>query len=145
MVFCFTVGALCLGLFEIWRFSVQRIYSGFKVIHRYFRLHLGTYMVVTHTLLTNLTLICRICWVVLFTNCIKHMNGFHSFQVNCDGCHMWDRKCSLFPEHLISHPLGSSWYRQSWDNVYGLMPGLFAWVNLTALSRTYFITIITFR
>ena len=21
--------------------------------------------------------------------------------VNRDGCHMWDRKCSLFPEHLI--------------------------------------------
>ena len=30
-VFCFTVDTLCSGLFEI-RFSVQRNYSGFKVI-----------------------------------------------------------------------------------------------------------------
>ena len=30
--FCFTVDTLCSGLFEIWRFSVQMIYSGFKVI-----------------------------------------------------------------------------------------------------------------
>ena len=30
---------------------------------------------------------------------------------------------------------------QSWDYVYGLlMTRLFAWISLTALSRTYFIT-----
>ena len=28
----------------------------------------------------------------------------HLFFVNRDGCHMWGRKCSLFPEHLISLP-----------------------------------------
>ena len=65
---------------------------------------------------------------------------------------MWGRKCSLFPEHLISLPLGSSWFHpfviyihyiicQSKDYVYGLMitlaclPGLV----LTALSWTYII------
>ena len=27
------------------------------------------------------------------------------YIVKCDGCHMCDRKCSLFPEHLISSSL----------------------------------------
>ena len=31
--------------------------------------------------------------------------------VNRDGCHMWGRKCSLFPEHLISLHFGSSWFQ----------------------------------
>ena len=31
-VFCLTVNTLRSGWFKIWRFSVQRIYSGFKVI-----------------------------------------------------------------------------------------------------------------
>ena len=30
------------------------------------------------------------------------MTGFQLLGVNRDGCHMWDRKCSLFPDHLIS-------------------------------------------
>ena len=38
-----------------------------------------------------------------------HMTGFQLFWVNRDGCHMWGRNCSLFPEHLITLPLGSSW------------------------------------
>ena len=47
------------------------------------------------------------------------------------GIYMCGRKGSLFPEHLISHPLGSSWFHhslyihyrmcQSKDYVYGLM------------------------
>ena len=55
-------------------------------------------------------------------------------------------------EHLISLPLGSSWFHpfiiqiiyivyywicQFYDYVYLLMTGLFAWISLTALSRTY--------
>ena len=39
-----------------------------------------------------------------------HMTVFQLFCVNRDGCHMWGRKCSLFSEHLISLPLGSSWF-----------------------------------
>ena len=54
------------------------------------------------------------------------MTGFQLICVNRDGCHMWGRKCSLFPEHLISLPLGYG---------YGLMTGLFAWISLAALSR----------
>ena len=34
------------------------------------------------------------------------MTDFQFFCVNRDGCHMWGRKCSLFPEHMISLPLG---------------------------------------
>ena len=32
------------------------------------------------------------------------------WTLNRDGCHMWGMKCSLFPEHLISLPLRSSWF-----------------------------------
>ena len=41
----------------------------------------------------------------LFTNC-DILNYY--FCMNRDGCHICGRKCSLFPEHLISLPLGSS-------------------------------------
>ena len=34
------------------------------------------------------------------------MTGFQLFGENRDGCHMWGRKCSLFPEHIISLPFG---------------------------------------
>ena len=119
--FCFTVDTLCSGLFEIWRFSVQRIWYvmlGFfrnmkifcsenlfwfqsywsrDILHRNFRLLFGNSMVVIQTLFTNLTPLC-------------HMTGFQLFSVNRYGCHMWDRKCSLFLEHIISLPLGSSWF-----------------------------------
>ena len=56
---------------------------------------------------------------------------------------MWGRKCSLLPEHLIfSLPLLNL-------SVLGLClrindSGLFAWISLTALSRTYFIVYIIF-
>ena len=73
--------------------------------------------------------------------------------VNRDVCHMWGRQCSLFPEHLISLPLGSSWFTHSIYIPYILLnlsvlglclrinrSGLFAWISRTAfLSRMYFI------
>ena len=34
-------------------------------------------------------------------------------RMNPDRCHVWSRKCPLFPEHLISLPLGSSWLHPS--------------------------------
>ena len=89
-------------------------------------------------------------YVEWFVHQLWHMTGFQLFLVNRDGCHMWGRKCSLFPEHLVSLPLGRSWshpfitytlhnlsvYRQCLGiNDYGL----FAWISLTALSWTYFI------
>ena len=59
-----------------------------------------------------------------------------------DGCHMWGRKCSLFPEHLISLPFIIYTCRicQSKDYVYGLMT-LVCWPGLvlTALSWNYII------
>ena len=36
-----------------------------------------------------------------------YMTGFQIVGINRDGCHIWDRKWSLFPEHLILLPLGS--------------------------------------
>ena len=41
---------------------------------------------------------------------VTYVEGFQLFCVNPDGCHVWGRKFSLFPEHLISLPLGSSWF-----------------------------------
>ena len=48
-------------------------------------------------------------YVEWFVHYLWLMTGFPLLVVNRDGCYMWGRKCSLFPEHLISLPLGSSW------------------------------------
>ena len=58
-------------------------------------------------LFTNLTPLCHICW-----RAYSPTLTYDWFQliVNRDGCHMWGSKCSLFPEQLISLPLGSSWF-----------------------------------
>ena len=45
----------------------------------------------------------------LFTNCDIGLVSSY-LGVNRDGYHMWGRTCSLFPEHMISLPLGSSWF-----------------------------------
>ena len=72
-MFCFTVDALCSGLFEIWRFSVQMIYSGFKVIEAgIFFMEISDYFLEIVwsscrpllSLFTNLTSLCHICWMV---------------------------------------------------------------------------------
>ena len=85
----------------------------------------------------------------LFTNCDVWLVS--RYLVNRDGCHMWGRKCSLFPEthhftpfgefkvspiHYIYYVICQS---EDYMYVYGLMTGLFAWISLTALSGTYFI------
>ena len=63
--------------------------------------------------------------------------------VNRDGCHMWEKKCAIFPEHLISLPLESSWfhqfviYTQQNLSVLGLCLQINDWISLTALLRTY--------
>ena len=87
------------------------------------------------------------------------MTGFQLFGVNRDGCHMWGRKCSLFPEHLISLPLGvhdftpfgSSWFHSLWEFMISpihymyiiyywicqfqeYVYRLIAWISLTVLS-----------
>ena len=49
---------------------------------------------------TNLTFLCHICWKVCSPN-VTHV-CFPVMLVNRDGCHMWDRNCSRFPEHLLS-------------------------------------------
>ena len=71
------------------------------------------------------------------------MTGFRLFGINRDGCHMWGKKCSLVPEHLISLYIHYILLNLS---VLGLCSrindsGLFAWISLMALSRTYFINV----
>ena len=88
----------------------------------------------------------------LFTNCDTRLVSSY-LGVNRDWWHMWGRKCSLFPEHLISLPLGNSWFHRfiiyTLHNlsVLGLCVrindwfvclDLFAWISLTALSWTLF-------
>ena len=84
--------------------SVKRIYYSFNIIESH-KLQ-TTCTVVIHALFTNLTSLCRICWRVCSTN-VAHDQ---LLWVRGDGCHMWDRKYSLFPEHMNKLTLGSSWY-----------------------------------
>ena len=81
------------------------------------------------------------------------MISFRLFCLNHDGCHMWSRKCSLFPEHRSLLALGSSCFDSFaiyihyillnlpvlglclWNNDSGLL----AWISVAALSLTYFI------
>ena len=58
---------------------------------------------------TDLVHFC-VTYVEPFVHQLWHMTGFQLLWVNRDGCHMWGRKCSLFPEHLISLPVGNSWF-----------------------------------
>ena len=114
--FCFTVDTIFSGSLEIWQLSVQRILSGFKCIET------GIFFTRTSDWLQEIILssyrpctqiwhlrVTYVWYVELFVNRIWHMTGCQLF-VNHDGCHMWGRKCSLFPEHLISLHLGSSWF-----------------------------------
>ena len=97
-------------------------------------------MVVIQTLMfTYLTLLCHICWRVCLPTVTY--DWFPVICVNRDGCHMWGRKCSLFPEHLIPLPLGIWLYihyiiGQSKDCSLINYSGLF---TRTVLSWTYFI------
>ena len=39
------------------------------------------------------------------------MTGFQLFGVGREGCHMWGGRCSPFPEHMLSLPLGGgAWF-----------------------------------
>ena len=111
-------------------------------------------MVVIKTLLTKLTLLCHI-YVEGFDHQMWHMTGFQ-LKVNRDGYRMWGRKRSLFPEHLISLPLGCSWFHpfiiytshnlsvlrlRVRINDSSLFAWISLWISLTALSRTYFIAL----
>ena len=96
---------ICSGLFEIWRFSVQRIYSGFKVSEAGIFFTKTTFQKLygRHADLVNKC-----------DTSVSHMlNGWYT---SCDiwlvsSYLVWGRKCLLFPEHLISLPFGSSWFR----------------------------------
>ena len=108
MVFLFDT--LCSGL-KMKIFCAEDLfwfqsYWSRDILHENLRLLFGSSMVI-QTLFTNLTPLCHLCWMVC--SLTVTYNWFPVY-VNRDGCHMWGRKCSLFPEHLISLPLGSSWF-----------------------------------
>ena len=63
------------------------------------------HFIVIQTLFIILT---PLCWRVCSPTVTY--DWFPVIASNRDGCHMWGRKCSLFPEHLILLPLGSSWF-----------------------------------
>ena len=97
-------------------------------------------MVVIQTLCINLTLLCHICWRVVYR--VWHMADFQLLCVNHDGCHTWDRKCSLFQVHLIH--IHSLYIHHRMCYVIGPCLqindfGSLAWISLTALSQTYLI------
>ena len=88
-------------LFKIWRFSVQRIYSGFKVIET------GIFLTETSDYFSEILWLSYIPCSQIWHLCVAyvewsvhwlwHMTGFHLFCINCDGCHVWGRKCWLSP------------------------------------------------
>ena len=93
-------------------FSVQMIYSGFKVIESgIFFTKLQTtvrkfYGCHTQTLYTNWNF-CVTC-VEGFVYQMRHMPGFQLFRVNRDECYMWGVKCLLCmisPIHYIYYTL----------------------------------------
>ena len=134
-------------MFEI--ISVQRIYSGFKVIEA------GIFF--TETSDSTSYRPCSQIWLFCVTH-IKgfvhqpwHMTGFQLFWVNRDDCHMQAKN---------SHPFRNTWFHsvwgvhdfthslyihcricQSWDDVYGLMTGLYTRLILTCFVWTYLITL----
>ena len=134
MVFLFTVDTLWSGLFKIWRFSLQRIYSGLNLLKQGYS---------SRKLQTTFSKIiwsyrpCRQIWhfcisyAEWFVHQLWHMTRFR-LLLNRDWYHMWGRrKCSLFKEHLISLSVGVHYFThalyihyimcQSKDYVYGLM------------------------
>ena len=92
-------------------------------------------------------------YVEVFVHRLKHMTGSQLLWVNRDRCNLWDKKCSLFLEHLISLPLGIHNFTHTLHNLSVVRlclrinsSGLFAcclftWISLTALSWTYLISL----
>ena len=132
------INILCSGLFEIWRFSIQKCILDSQLLKQ-----LGIFFTETtfrnvygrHTDMVDKfdTSVSHICWRVWSSK--MAYDWFPVISVNRDVCLMWGRKRSLFPECLISVTLGSSWWffiRYTSQNVsvlrlrYGLMTGLFA-------------------
>ena len=80
-----------------------------------------------------------VAYVELSVHRMWHMTGFQVHMTR-DGWHMWDRKWSLFPEHLPTLSLYIHYIMcQYWDYVYGLMNCLPGLVWLLWLGLIYFI------
>ena len=78
------------------------------------------------------------------------MTSFQLFGLNRDGCHIWGRKCSLYPKHLFLSLWGVRDFTHSLYIHYILLnlsvlglcvrihySDLFAWISRNVLSRTY--------
>ena len=78
-------------------------------------------------------------WQLCVTWLVSNYFAWIVTSVTCGG------GCSLVPEHLINMMLPVRYIHyiicQFKDYIYGLMTGVFTWINLTALSWTYLIII----
>ena len=128
------------------------------ILHGNFRLFYGNYMVVIHTVFTNLTLLRRICWRVCSPTVTYDwfpVLWITSWPVPHVGQEMHTPSGTPdfipFGEFTIS-PIHYIYIIYLIVNLSALglclqvnNSGLFAWISLTALSRTYFIITIHFR
>ena len=86
-------------------------YGAKDILYRNFRLFLENDMVVMQILYTDLASMAPIStshYVEKFVHKILTHDRFSLFLFNRDGCHMWGRKYSLFPEDQISLALERS-------------------------------------
>ena len=107
-VFVSTVDTLSSGLFKILKIFCSEDLFWFQSYWSRDSLHGNYFSEIIWSSYRHCSQIWRFCvtYVEGFVHQLWHMTGFQLFLVNRDGCHMWGRKCSLFPEHLISLPLG---------------------------------------
>ena len=146
---------LCTGFFEIWILSIQMICYGFKVIESgifftetsdYFceilRSSYKHYLQIWHFCVTYVE------WVVCLTDFdIWLVSSNFEWIVTGTTCGKGN-DTKLFPEHLISLPLGIHYFSyslyihyricQSWDCVCGLMTALsqISFINLQKHARS---------
>ena len=138
------------GLFDIWSFSVQRIYSVSKLLsygyssrklQNTFEKLYGRHTQLVHTFDTSVSHMLK----GLFNeNDIWLVSSYFMWilRVNRDGCHMWEMGTFLntwFHSILYTLQNLSVWGLCLWINDYVV------WVSLTALVRTYFIDIKWFK
>ena len=147
------INILCSGLFEIWIFSVQRMYmySDFTVIEEgIFFMETSNYSLECHTDLANKfhTSVSHICWRVWSPNVtydwfavseswrVPHV-GEETLTLSgtLDFTHFGEFMIS--PIHFITYINLSVLRSRLRIND----SGLFAWISLTALSRTYFVAL----
>ena len=141
-------------IFEIWKFSVQRIYSSFKVKEvmdilqgNFGLLFMKSYRYKSYRYFTyNVTLLCQchICWMVWSPAKVTWLGDMTSHRVNRNECQTWVMNAHFFRNiwfhslcrvHDFNHLYVHYIICQSEDYIYGLM----TLVYLHGISLTLFI------